>query len=150
MSGQGPEAEARWPDALPAAAKNERRRLLVGVFVAVVVLAAGSFPWLARDFLHGRVNGRSLAIAVSREAAGGVSVFEDEAECRKLVAEPKAWSCSIASPEGSGGASYTIRMEKSGSCWTGRKRGNGSESSMRASVSGCVHLWQWTALSALF
>lgn len=110
--------------------------MLIGL---LVVGAASAARWV----VHGPVNSDSLAEAVAIEAGASFP----GSGCT-FVKKSRTWICMISSREGSGTVTYELTMQDDSSCFDGVKVASDSEppEDEPKTISGCVHLWQWSLL----
>jgi hypothetical protein len=101
---------------------------------AVLVAGVSVALWLVPP-APGKVTGRSLLVSVE-DRAGSVSLVDTHA-CVTMAAA-RTWECGVSDREGSGGATYRVRVLRDGSCWTARLTHDYSEGGMPARLSGCV------------
>lgn len=116
------------------------------VLSAVVVLGFVACALAGRFVLHGPVTARSLAISVSRTAGSAAGSIVDDCAPRR---ESGTWSCLVADSEGSGGATYRVRVRPGGSCWTATLQDRAAAETMPSDLGGCVHRWQWSLVDLL-
>lgn len=114
---------------------------------ALALTAFAIFAILARFVIHGPVSGSALVDAVERESDSAGQVLDDDGRCREL--RNLIWRCSVTDQEGSGGATYRVRLRSDSSCWDARLAADGPEGGMSETLTGCVYLWQWSLLDAL-
>lgn len=110
------------------------------ILIALLVVGAAS---AARWVIHGPVNRDSLAEAVAIEAGSSFT----GSQCTLVRASGK-WVCGITSREGSGTVTYELKMKDDSACFDGVKVASNSEppEDEPKTISGCVHLWQWSLL----
>jgi hypothetical protein len=115
--------------------------VLVGVGFGAVIVVVGGWNVLAANVLHGEVTPRTLFVSVKNESGGGSPFGQDRREvCHPVSAQPRAWTCEVEDPGGSGGfVRYRAEMEREGSCWNARTVERFS-STLPRKISGCVHL----------
>ena len=105
-----------------------------------VIPLVGGWNVLASRVLHGDVTPRTLFVSVKNESRGGNPFGRDRHEvCHPVSARPRAWTCEVEDPGGSGGfVRYRAEMEREGSCWDARAVDRFS-STLPRKISGCVH-----------
>jgi hypothetical protein len=118
-----------------------RRLVWVGVGCVAVIVGVGGWNVMAANVLHGEVTPRTLFLSVENESGGGNPFGDDRHEvCHPVPAPPRAWTCAVEDPGGSGGAvTYRAVMQRDGSCWDARAVDRFS-STLPSKISGCVHL----------
>ena len=121
------------------------RRMVLGLLAAVLLFAAWAI--VARVWLHGPVSAGALAVSLDRSI--GTGGMGEAGGCTR-AAQERVWTCSVSSPEQSGGARYRVTTEPNGSCWTAELIDDDSETrDMPRRPRDCVRLWQWTGFDLL-
>jgi hypothetical protein len=119
----------------------------VALLTLLAALAVGGYALLARFVLHGPVTGHSLFQSVEHASGSAGRVLGGAGgRCRRRTKTATRWSCSVADREGSGGATYRVRVERGTSCWHGALASDYSEGGMPKAIHGCVYRWQWSLL----
>jgi hypothetical protein len=111
------------------------------VVLLAAVLAAGAYAALARFVIHGEVTPRTLFVSLEDKTGSAGLIFEDKGRCRKR-SRPLLWRCTVRDREGSGGATYRVRMRPHSSCWDARLTEDESEGGMPDLLDGCVYRWE--------
>jgi hypothetical protein len=118
-----------------------RKLAWVGAGCVAVILVVGGWNVMASHVLHGEVTPHSLFLSVENESGGGDPfVRERHRICHPVSARPRAWTCEVLDPEGSGGfVRYEVELEPDSSCWDARTVER-FVSILPRKISGCVHL----------
>ncbi len=131
-------------------------RLVRVLLVAGLVFA--SVALLARLVVHGPVDRVSLATSLTRASGSGGTMVGKHGSCRPWGTPvrlshrrpPKGtvlWTCTVPDRAVSSVVRYRVRVRRGSSCWDALVVVQSTDTSLPRNVSGCVHLWQWTALT---
>jgi hypothetical protein len=108
---------------------------------ALLVLVATAL--LGRYVMHGPVDRNRLAVSVAQATGSVDEAFGGPDPCR-LTDRVGVYRCRVGDGEGSGTATYSVRLRPGSSCWDARRLIDASEGGMPRNPDGCVRAWQWS------